>query len=230
MAAYELTIKAMSRTDLEEAVIEAASWFRPLEEAPAGPASEGVSGASSAPAGARPRRRGRAAVAPLPAAAHPPAAGAVQADDAAAAQGLAVAGDMGPDAGGADGAVGSQEAGQGEVEAGQAQETGEADPAEAVRAAGAEGAADAGGTAGGGAGDALDSADAAGTADGVGGGEAAAPQEIDISEIKAAAAAAIGKAGFQKVEQVFKELGIVKPGATPPEKRAGALAALKALA
>jgi len=54
--------------------------------------------------------------------------------------------------------------------------------------------------------------------------------EVTIEDIKAAAAAAISKKGFQDVKKVFDRHDVQKPGNTPPDKRAAVLASLKELA
>jgi hypothetical protein len=227
MAAYELTIKAMSRTDLETAVLEAADWFRPVEDA-----SGDRNGAAEAPP--RPRGRPRSTGKPVPAAAHTPAAGEALTNGGATGGGDGVGPALADAADGDAGAVGSTETAQDTVEAGSAAdgaETGAAEetaPAEAEEAqAPAEGSAadadDAGASAGQAAADAQDPAGDADGAAAVGEGTA----EITIDTIKTAASDLIGKKGFQAVKKLFAAHDIQKPGATPPEKFAAVMADLQ---
>lgn len=208
MPQFQLTIIGTDQEDLERGVLEAAAWFRttsPVALATGdAPSPAGPAAAEEETPAPRPRGRPRKAVQPVHPAAHPEAAGGVPGDDAGGSGEVHAAADA----------------------AAEAEET----PAEEVAEAGGDAGDDLGGAGAEGAGS-LDAQDPS-----AGPGELGADHpdpkvaEVTIEDIKAAAAAAISKKGFQDVKKVFDQHDVQKPGNTPPDKRAAVLASLKELA
>lgn len=233
MAAYELTIKAMSRADLEEAAIELGDLFRLRQEGAGAPllgeAGGDQAGTPQAPVRASRRRRGSGdGVHP---AAHPPAAGEAQTHGGGAGTGLEAQGHLGSPLGGGDdgGAVEPPQEDQDQVEAGAAaaSDTAGGDTQTETGQAGQTGQEADTVDAGAAAGDAASaSSDLPGDADGaaaLGVGEA----EATLEAVKAAAAELIGKKGFPACKAVFAAHDISKPSDTPPEKFGVVLAGLQ---
>jgi hypothetical protein len=225
MASFELNIKAMSLTDLEDAVAELHRRFSAVSPlalesealASAAPAAQASGRAGTAAASPARVRRGRPPAGGLlgdvAATASAPVAGSVPADDdAAEGQGAGPA--EGDDRrAGDDGGVGSEETAQADLDAGGAgasAETGQGEEAQAEEAAAPGGQADAGGE--------------------TRAGRDQAGANPTLEDVKGAARACSKSRGVDQVQKVLGEFGAQKFTQIAETKYAEVIAKLNAAA
>lgn len=223
MAAIELTIKAMSMGDLENTVHDLSARFHTTSPLALGGGDQVEELAAPAPEAAPARRPGRPRR--VAAAASPPAAEEAQAAPVAAEP--EVVEDLGNAAGGAGGAVESEAAAEDHGEDRPAAAAEEPVDVRPVSEAGAGG--DAGGPVGAATGEA--SPGVAGQAEAVAEGAAesgAAAEEATLEDLKSLAKEVAAKKSFETMKKVFEDHGVAKPGATPDDKIAPVMAALRA--
>jgi hypothetical protein len=209
VAGYELTIKAISLPDLEQAIKDLNARFPGLEE---GAEPEAVQ---------QPRRPGRprrvAAAAPAPAA-----------GEAQAVQGGANGSDLGGAADGDAGAVEPEAADEGQGGPAAADDAGGAAPIPAGLDEGEAGAAAQGGAAAAGEASVGQTAvEGRAQSEEAGVGEEPAAEAPTLEGLKAATRDLIASKGVAAAQEVFGKLGIAKPGQTPEDKIPAAMAAVK---